>query len=203
MKSNKLTFRSWIVFIFLMSGLILVSCYPGDPLTPADTDVVATFHKPDADFSAKMTYAMPDSIIRIDGDGNPVNDPGPFDAQIIARIKQNMNQLGYTEVQNPANADLHIVASVTTTTWVSGGCYSWWYSYWYPYPGYCYPVAYTYRTGSLLFAITDPSNQGASDALWIAGINGILEDSGSGLGARLNTNIDQAFKQSPYLGEGK
>ena len=41
---------------------VFFSCYPGDPITPADTDVVATFYNPAADFSSLMTYAMPDSV---------------------------------------------------------------------------------------------------------------------------------------------
>ena len=51
--------------------------------------------------------------------------------------------------------------------------------------------------------MADPQNQESSDALWVAGINGILEDTSSGISTRLNNNIDQAFVQSPYLGEGK
>lgn len=203
MNNKKIALRSILLMLFVSIGLILVSCYPGDSLTPAETDVIATFYNPNADFSTKMTYAIPDSVARVDGDGNPINDPGPFDQQILNRIKANLDQLGYSEQQNPANADVLVVAFITTTTWASGGCYSWWYGWWYPYPGWCYPVVYTYRTGTLLFAMTDPQNQVSNDALWVAGINGILEDASSGISTRLNNNIDQAFTQSPYLGEGK
>jgi hypothetical protein len=192
-----------LMLIITSFGFLLNSCYPGESLTAADTDVVATFYKPGTDFSTKMTYAIPDSISRVDKDGNPVSNPGQYDQQILDRIKQNMNQLGYTEEQNPANANVLVVAFITTTQWVSGGCYSWWYSWWYPYPGYCYPVVYTYNTGSLLIAMGDSQNQGSSDALWVAGINGILDDTSSGIVTRLNNNINQAFTQSPYLGEGK
>jgi len=203
MNNNKIVHRTILLLAFLSLGFILVSCYPGETLTPADTDVVATFYKPDVDFSTKMTYAIPDSIARVDEDGNPISNPGQFDQQIINRIKQNLNGLGFTEEQNPANADVLVVAFITTTTWASGGCYSWWYGWWYPYPGMCYPVVYTYSTGTLLFAMTDPQNQSSSDAMWVAGINGILEDTSTGIATRLNNNIDQAFTQSPYLGEGK
>ena len=203
MNNNNIAFRPILLMLFVSIAFILVSCYPGDSLTPAETDVIATFYNPDADFTTKMTYAIPDSIARVDGDGNPISDPGPLDQQIISRIKQNLDQLGYTEEQNPANADVLIVAFITTTTWASGGCYSWWYGWWYPYPGWCYPVVYTYRTGTLLITMADRQNQSSSDALWEAGINGILEDANSGIATRLNNNIDQAFTQSPYLGEGK
>jgi hypothetical protein len=203
MINKKNALRSLLLMLFISICFILVSCYPGDALTAADTDVIATFFNPNADFSTKMTYAIPDSVVRVDEDGNPISDPGQFDQQIINGIKENLQQLGYTEEQNPANADVLVVAFVTTTTWASGGCYTWWYGWWYPYPGWCYPVVYTYTTGTLIIAMADPQNQESSDALWVAGINGILEDTSSGIGTRLNNNIDQAFKQSPYLGEGK
>lgn len=189
--------------LIISTGILLNSCYPGELLTPADSDVIATFYKQGTDFSTKKTYAIPDTIVRVDKDGNPVINPGQLDQQIISRIKQNLNQMGFSKEQNPANADVIVVTFITTSTWASGGCYSWWYGWWYPYPGWCYPVVYTYKTGSLLITMADRQNQGSSEALWVAGINGILEDTGSGIAARLNNNIDQAFTQSPYLGKGK
>ena len=128
-----------MLMLFISICFILASCYPGETLTAADTDVIATFFNPNADFSTKNTYAIADSIARVDENGNPISDPGQFDQQIISRIKQNLQQLGYTEEQNPANADVLVVAFVTTNTWASGGCYTWWYGWWYPYPGWCYP----------------------------------------------------------------
>jgi len=202
-KMNRFLFRFILFLLFTSFGFLFNSCYPGETLTAADSDVIATFFNPNADFSTKMTYAIPDSIARVDKDGNPVSDPGQFDAQIISRIKQNLNGLGFTEQQNPANADVLVVAFINKTTWASGGCYPWGYGWWYPYPGYCYPVVYTYSTGTLLIVMADRQSQGSTDALWVAGINGLLEDTSSGIETRLANNINQAFKQSPYLGNGK
>ncbi|MGB5847829.1 MAG: DUF4136 domain-containing protein [Ignavibacteriaceae bacterium] len=202
-KRNIILFRIMLFLLFTSFGFLFNSCYPGETLTAADSDVVATFFNPNADFSTKMTYAIPDSIDRIDKDGNPVSDPGQFDAQIISRIKQNLNGLGFTEQQNPANADVLVVAFINKTTWASGGCYQWGYGWWYQYGGYCYPVVYTYSTGTLLIVMADRQSQGSTDALWVAGINGLLEDASSGIETRLATNINQAFNQSPYLGNGK
>ena len=114
-----------------------------------------------------------------------------------------MLQLGYTKVVNPADADVLILPFVSSTTWISGGCYYYW-DYWYPYPGYCYPVAYTYTTGSLVIAMSDQNNSDETNALWVAGINGLMSESTTAdISVRIDTNIDQAFRQSPYLGEGK
>jgi hypothetical protein len=35
---------------------------------------------------------------------------------------------------------------------------------------------------------------------WIAALNGILNDTSSGVSTRIENSIDQAFTQSPYLG---
>ena len=101
-KRDTILFRTIFFLLFASLAFILNSCYPGDTLTAADTDVIATFFSKNADFSTKMTYAAPDSIARIDEDGNPISDPGPYDQQILNKIEQNLQQMGYTEEQDEA-----------------------------------------------------------------------------------------------------
>jgi len=194
-----------------LSGLMVItvtallhSCYPGDPITPADTDVITTFYDPAADFASKNTYAMPDSVIQIeDPDKQAADISRQFDQLILDKIEENLESLGYERVLDPEQADVLVLPAVTSTTWLSGGCYYFW-SYWYPYPGYCYPVAYTYTTGTVVITMADPDATNKRDALWIAGINGLMSESGAAdISARINQNIDQAFYQSPYLGAGK
>jgi len=197
---------SWGLIALLIFAVpaIFYSCYPGDPVSSSDTDVVATFFDPNANFASKQTYAMPDSVVHVaDGGQAGGSVSRQYDQQILDRIRQNLQNLGYTEEMNPAQADVHVVPLVTTTSWVSGGCY-WYWGYWYPYPGYCYPVAYTYTTGTVVIAMSDPGVTSQASALWVAGINGLVSGSStSNISARINTNIDQAFAQSPYLGDGK
>jgi len=203
-KNGKILLLSLILFVVSFS-LLLTSCYPGDPISPSDTDVVTTFKNSAADFSSKFSYAMPDSVIHLGKDG-PVESESPaIDQQILSAVERNMAAAGYTPEANPDQADVLVVAVVRTTQWVTGGCYPWYWGYYYPYPGYCYPVAYTYETGSLLIIMVDPERSGEIDpreALWISGINGLLSSS-SNTAARINSNVDQAFKQSPYLSDGK
>jgi hypothetical protein len=188
-----------LMLLFLALAVGLYSCYPGEELTPADTDIVATFFDKEANFATKLTYAIRDSVTRIDEDGNPVFEVGPYDQQGINRIKTNMNNAGFTEVANPADADVLIITFANKSTWVSGGCYSWWYSWYYTYYGWCYPVYYTYDTGTLLIVMLDTKATEQKDALWVAALNGILEDTSAGILDRLYKGIDQAFTQSPYL----
>lgn len=199
--SYKTSLRTTLSLMLLVLALavVLQSCYPGEELTPADTDLIATFFDKEADFSTKLTYAIRDSVTRIDEDGNPVFETGPYDQQAINRIKTNLDQAGFSEVADPAAADVIIITFANQSTWVSGGCYSWWYSWYYPYYGWCYPVYYTYQTGTLLIVMLDANYTEQKDALWVAAINGILEDTPTGISTRLTNSIDQAFEQSPYL----
>ena len=195
----------WLRISFLLmlisSVFALQSCYPGDDVSASDTDLIATFFDKEADFSTKLTYSMPDAIIRLDEDGNPVTNPGANDQFAINRIKSNLGQAGFAELINPDSLtnvpDVLVIAFANQSTWVSGGCYSSWYSYYYPYYGWCYPVYYTYEIGTLLIAMVDPAE--SKNALWVAALNGILEDTNVSIQDRLNKGIDQAFEQSPYL----
>ncbi len=190
-----------IVLLFLALAVGLYSCYPGDEITAADTDIVATFFDKEADFSTKLTFSIPDEIIRIDENGDPINDPGVNDQLALNRIKSNLVQAGFTEITDPDSItnvpDVLVIAFANQSTWVSGGCYSSWYSWYYPYYGWCYPVYYTYDIGTLLIVMIDPSEN--RNALWVAALNGILEDTNAGIADRLTDGIDQAFIQSPYL----
>ena len=200
-----MSLRATLSLTLLVLGLafVLYSCYPGDALTAADTDIVATFFDKDANFSTKLSYAIRDSVSRVDKDGNPVFEVGPYDQQAINRIKTNLNSAGFSEEPNPAVADVIVITFANKSTWSSGGCYSWWYSWYYPYYGWCYPVYYTYETGTLVIAMLDAKATEQKDALWVATLNGILEDTSVGISTRINNAIDQAFSQSPYLAEGK
>lgn len=189
-----------IVLLFLALAVGLYSCYPGDAITAADTDIVATFFDKEADFSSKSTFSIPDEIIRLDENGDPINDPGVNDQLVLNRIKSNFDQAGFIEILDPDSTnvpDVLVIAFANQSTWVSGGCYSSWYSWYYPYYGWCYPVYYSYDIGTLLIVMIDPVEQ--KNALWVAALNGILEDTNAGIADRVTKGIDQAFTQSPYL----
>jgi len=184
-------------------ALLFVSCYPGEELTVSDLDVVATFFEADANFATKLTYAMPAMIF----DLNDLSMQAGSDAEaVLDIIDENMMGLGFTKVGEDStaadSADVLMVAFKTSSTWVSGGCYPTYYPY---YWGWCYPVAYSYQTGTFLIVMLDRQNRDTEpNAIWVAGINGVLEGSTqASVTARLHDGIHQAFEQSPYLGEGK
>lgn len=191
------------LIIFISAAIVVLqSCYPGDELTYSDTDIIATFYDKDANFATKLTYAMPDTIYRLDEEGNPIVDIGANDDNILNKIKDGLEGYGFTEAATPADADVAVFSVITTSSWVSGGCYSSWYSWYYPYYGWCYPVYYTYDVGTLIIVMVEKTTE-ERNGLWVAAMNGLLGDSNAGTADRINNGIEQAFSQSPYLGEGK
>jgi hypothetical protein len=196
------------VAVLLVTGLTLLfsSCYPGDPLSTSETDIVATFYNQNADFSTKQTYIRPDRVI----DVNDTTLGTDYDALIIGQVDENMQALGFTRVTDPMTADVVVSALVSQTTWVGGACYPPYWGWYYPYYGYgygwCYPVTYSFQTGTVLLVMVDAADttSGATNpALWVAGINGLVDGVEAAVTDRISRSIDQAFRQSPYLGEGK
>ena len=125
-----------------------------------------------------------------------------------------MDKLGYTKVDDPAVADVHVLPAVNVRDYTgyayTGGWWNYWYGYyppywgWYPYyPGY--GVSYDYSIGTLFILMIDPSQPVVGDKvpppIWIAGINGLVDKSTNA--KRIENGIKQAFAQSKYLGEGK
>ena len=202
--SLKMFLRKGIIFLLFLSASVIVlqSCYPYDSLTPEDTDVVITFYDAGTNFSNLVKYAFPDTIYTFDSNGDivPNEDITSSSANaILNSVNSNMQEMGYEAESNISNADVLVIAIATSSTWVSGGCYYNYWSYWYPYYGWGYPVAYTYTVGSVFVVMLDPAKSGDNKAVWFAGCNGVLSSTNASNSSRINSDISQAFIQSPYL----
>lgn len=214
----KISQNYWILFVFLAfaSVLLLWSCYPDSGLTEAgDFDLIITQYDPEQDFSQFETYIMPDSVVHIVEEGKEDEITHKYDEKILANVSRNMQNLNYVlaDTGNGQSADIILVVFAASTKWEGytwapgwGGWYGWW-GYpgypWYPYyPGYAVP--YSFETGTVLIELYDADDYNPADdtipVRWTAAINGLLEDSKSNIEYRLNRDIDQCFKQSPYLG---
>jgi hypothetical protein len=192
------------VFLFIGIIFLMVSCYPDGPVSYEELDLVYTNYTDTYDFASKGTYAMPDKVVKVTGNlaegENPEFVKEPYNTQIINRIQTNMTALGWTQVDDPENADLALMPAVWTNTTVTYWYDYWcWYYYYYCGWGYYGGGYYTsYTTGTLVMALVaygddyiDPSS------VWTGIANGLLE--GNYNTSRVNNAIDQAFKQSPYL----
>jgi len=195
----------YIILFFVGFSLALSSCYPGGDISVSETDIVTTFRNASANFAAKQTYSMPDSVDYITDEEEETEIDPVVEQQILSAIERNMDLSGFDLIADPDQADVLVVPMATSSRWVGGGCYYWYWDYWYGYPGWCYPYYYTYKTGSLFIIMVDPDHaddDSIKDALWTVGINGLLSSS-SNTSVRINRDIDQAFLQSPYLSDGK
>lgn len=196
------------IVLIVASVLLLGGCYPHGPEYVEDLDVVLTSHKAEYDFLAKVTYAMPDRIVKITGDIAEGEDPSfipDINAQkILTTIANNMADLGWQRVDVEDSPDLLLLPAAWETTTIYywyDYWYGWWYGGYYPYWPYYPPVSYSsYTTGTLLMALIDPDVTGTNGNpinQWAGAINGLL--TGTYNANRINKAIDKAFAISPYL----
>jgi hypothetical protein len=198
-----------ILVFFAVTSVVLTSCYPDYGLTTSDFDIVATFKEDANDFQSYKTngatFAISPTIKRLsDNVGGIVDEPGPYDAQILAEIERQMIANGYTKVDSIQLPDVYISVGATSSeniVYYPGywwGYYGWYYP-WYGYGGY----AYSYTTGSLFVTMIDLNKfdevNKLSGAVWAGIINGLLEDTNANIAARVVSSIDKMFEQSPYL----
>jgi hypothetical protein len=205
----------------LMGFLLLVvagqgACYPGGPTTADERDIVVTVFDQNKNFGAIRTYAMPDFVLRREGS---LEIPRSADELILSAVARNMSQVGYVREDNVEQNGADIVVLVTVNrsenfvAWTNypwwggwGGWGGWgWWGGWGPGWGVGYPTVSvgSYEVGSVFIEMFDANNRDVQNqtvpVVWGAGLNGLL--GGSGANAQfINDTIDQAFRQSPYLG---
>lgn len=192
------------------------ACKPRGPEYIDELDLVYTNHDANFDYKSRTTFSLPDSIVKITGDRltDTTKDVTFLDnvyaAPILASIRSNMISRGWKEVKKDENPDVVLLPSVTTTTniyYYYSYYYYWgWYYPYYPYGGWYYPYYPTtvtsYRTGSLFIQMSSPKTLTPTDqvpVVWTAIFNGMLEGGTSYVTSRVQSSINQAFIQSPYL----
>jgi hypothetical protein len=191
------------LFYFIGIIILMVSCYPEEPVYYDELDLVYTNYTASFDFASKGTYSMPDKIVKITGNLVEGQDPEfvqePYNTEVLSKIQSNMTALGWIKVDDPVNADLTLFPAVwTNTTIVYYYDYWCWYYYYYCGWGYYYPYTTSYTTGTMVMFLTASGQDYIEPTgVWTAAINGLF--SGEYDVSRVNKAIDQAFKQSPYL----
>ncbi len=190
--------------VFYLIGIVflMVSCYPGEIESYEETDIVYTNYTETFDFASKGTYSMPDKIVKVTGNLADGEEPeyvaDTYATVILNIIEDNMTDLGWTKVADPADADMVLFPAVWSNTtvvyWYDYWC---WYYYYYCGWGYYYPYYSTYTTGTMVMTLVPTEESVEPLSVWTAAINGLM--SGSYNVTRVTNGIDQAFKQSPYL----
>jgi hypothetical protein len=199
--------KHWLVFLSAAAGILLISsCYTDYGLSIQDYDLTITTYDESINFQNWHTYAITDTVEHIVGEDDEPDRT--FDAQILNKIKAEMNSYGWREVSmDRPRADGGILLTVSEVDNYSYWGYypGWWWGPgwgWY-YPPYYGGVTYAYSSGSIFINMVDIARVDTIEqkvpSVWFAGINGITNDSDINLSGRIDKNIEQAFKQSPYL----
>ena len=213
------------------AAVSLFACHPVGIDDASETDMVVTRKATDYDYSSNRTYDMADTITDLCGyDASELPNPDGaagarpssdldcnelnhnFDTQVLAEIRRNFEALGYVPVEAGKTADVALlVGAVSSNNWVAYTYYPWWFYPYYPYygGGIYYPYYPTtsvvnYPTGSLIMDLVSlkDTDDKRTPSIWTGAISGLLAQGDTSAAARINTTIDQAFAQSPYLKVG-
>ena len=200
------------IFLALTVSVIgMWGCYPGS-VTVSELDTVLTIYEHEEDFSRFKTYHMPDTIVPVGEEGDYESK---YDQQILDQVRKNLDALGYQSVDAIDGSDLVVTVEKSNSELLVGWnpCPGCWCGYWCWYPGWgwggynpYYPgggIVYSYPVGTIFISMFD--NTGTempmtAIAPWAGSFNGLISGSDSQILARIDNAIDQAFKQSPYLG---
>lgn len=203
--------QKFFTLILMASFVLFTGCYPDGAENTEDFDIVYSAYDEGYNFQNAGTYSMPEEILILGDDEEIEFVPDGPAANILEKIDENLQALGWTKIENPEfdnptapKPDVEFLPVSWTTTTISywGGGY---WCYWDPY--YCgggwyypYPVVTSYTTGTLLFTMIDYNalnNDGKRKAVWTGALNGLFQ--GNYNDGRINKGIDQVFAQSPYL----
>lgn len=184
--------------------VLLTACYPGGPEEASDLGAVVTIRVPDADYAGLVTFALRDTVHVLDVDDSTAEPLDPaFNEVILEELRAQMVAVGFQDVTPDT-------ATVAPDVWLTVGAvqaevWYYWYSAGYPGWGYYPPSvggASSFTNGSVLWKLVDmrgDAGDGEPLTIWLAGLNGVVQNSTSTTSANLRKGIDQAFYQSPYV----
>ncbi len=203
--------------VLILALFILAGCYPKGPEYYADLDLTVTDYDIDYNFGEQKKYFMADTVEYITNIDDSELDPAD-EEKLLQEIESNFTSRGYQRL-DPADIDdaqfvvtVSVIASESTSVgWVPGyPCYPGWGwgcgfpPYYPPYWGGYY--SYSYTTGSVIINWWDPqsptvpqSSEEAQPIHWVAAFNGMVSSSKENNAARIQSGINQAFKQSLYI----
>jgi hypothetical protein len=189
-----------------------VACTPNSGVTVQESDVVATVFDREVDFGAIGTFAMPDTVLHIEGSDSTLLTR-EYDDEILSLVAANFEARGYVRVDTTSQVPPDVAVTVRAAATKVYSMYSY-YPWWgWGYPGwgwggccYYYPpsvgVSYAFSAGTVFVDMSNP-NQAETDGdtpiYWVGAVNGVLDDSAASIKNRLADSINQLFIQSPYL----
>ena len=129
--------RRSVGLVAAVALVLLPGCYPGEIEGIGEPDVVLTVFDPTAAFGSFSTYAMPDTIIRVDALGSALPPNPVLDQQVLDAVATELTALGFTRVDatSPTAPDVSVVLSVNVEELAYWRADAWW-SYWGWYAGW-------------------------------------------------------------------
>ena len=204
--------------LILLSSLVLVlaACHKEPYSQDSDGEyLVYTAPAKDVTFSDYRTFDIADSVLVIGQGPKSYYSQSNNALALIQSFRANMEKLGY--IYLPSNPDAELGIQLTyieeTEKYVQYYDDPYW---WMDYPGYWpagywgnwtgwyypYPVTYTYTTNALVTDMVDltaPDTDGKLKIVWSCYIGGPASSSINYDVKRMQSSINQAFAQSPYL----
>jgi hypothetical protein len=194
-------------------ALVCIGCQPEpDNLKLLDDLVVETNYDTEADFSEYGTYSL--SLDTVGFISNQYSDTilffqkhGELPRAITSQINSNMSQRGLTRVPRNAEPDLGVIAFIVNEIDVfqqvvyPGYYYPSNYYNYYSYYAYPYVQTTTSNTGALVIELVDLKNKTPDNKVKVVW-SGYMADIVSTVDReqQAKDGIDQAFIQSPYIG---
>ncbi len=216
------------LLFLLLTGLLaqlFVSCYPGGADDSEDYDVAMTSYDRDktpAFFASLETFSMPDSIVYFVNKNDEIIGNHEFDQAILNLVAEKFTDLGYRRIIGSETNKPSFIVTVSAFSnvnyyYVNNNWYDYWGWYngwnwfnwntgpgWGPYYPWNSINVFSYRSGSIVIDMLDPTNtvpqSNKIPVLWSGIADGIISGSPSTILNRAETQINQCFEQSPYLG---
>jgi hypothetical protein len=172
--------------------------------------IVSTNFDKTATFNSYKTYYLSDTVFNLGGTGADTIILNNSSAQLVAAVKTNMTNRGYTFASRLLKPDLGLRLGVVKVTninvypgWWDG--YPGWFPYWWGgYYPYYYPwtTVYTYDTGTVILDMYDLKNARTTrqyKVIWNSTSFGALGSDPTGNLNRGINALNQGFTQSPYV----
>ena len=207
------------VFILLIGIVFLViGCYPDSGTNSLDElDSVVTLYDSTVKFNSMKTFFLADSVLHFTSDGAD-SISRDYDELILSSLNENLLKRGFSRKNKPLSSPPDLVVFVTVlaakhsgSIWKPGWWYDWAWNEWLHFPWdedsvpsmSGYEVPYSYSTGTIIVYMIDTSQSSIDferlQVVWNASINGVLAQKETNTAQRIQSLVDQAFDQSPYL----
>lgn len=213
-------FMSCLLIASVVVATWFTGCYPHEDSTVEDWDISVSIKNPNFDkYGSIRSYYLFSEVSHGEDKEDQEDIERPFDEKIINTVRENLNNLGWTQSVNAEQADVVVFCSAINTD-----IYTYWYDYWYQdywidyYPGY-YPyfpgayysgISYEYTEGTVAIQMNwvgdevIDNGQVEAPVIWLALLDGLLNDTQADINKRIVGGINQCFTDSPYLnGERK